>query len=109
MNEVVTRIYELIAQSGITKNELAEKIGVSKNVIQYWKKENGYPSLSIIERICEVFNITVEQFFCGMGGEQIKTKQDRFLDEWRMLTSSEKQAIEKVISAFKEAKAVSND
>lgn len=109
MNEIVARIYELIAQSGISKTELANRIGISKNMLQYWKKENGYPSLSIIERICNVFNITVEQFFSGMGNEQEKSNQDRFLNEWRMLTNEEKLAVEKVIAAFKADKAVQND
>ena len=109
MNEVVARIYELIAQSGISKTELANRIGISKNMLQYWKKENGYPSISIIKRICNVFNITVEQFFSGMGNEQEKSNQDRFLNEWRMLTSSEKSTLQKVIATFKEDKAVQND
>ena len=39
MNEIVERIYELIAKSGISKSELSKRIGVSKNMIQYWKKK----------------------------------------------------------------------
>ncbi len=109
MNEIVERIYELIAKSGISKTELSKKIGVSKNVIQYWKMENAMPALSVIERICETFNITVEQFFCGMGVEYKNPLQDKFLDEWRLLNDNEKTAVRKCITAFKADRAVHND
>lgn len=109
MNEIVERIYELIAKSGISKTELSKRIGVSKNMIQYWKKENALPALSVIERICETFNITVEQFFCGMGAEYKNPLQDKFLDEWRLLNDKEKAAVKNCIAAFKANKAVHND
>ncbi len=109
MNEIVTRIYELMAKSGISKVCLADKIGVSRNTIQYWKKANAYPSLNVIEKICEVFNITVEQFFCGMGNKNGENAEEKFLDGWRMLSDLEKSVIERVIIAFKAAKAVQND
>jgi len=108
MNEIVTRIYELLAKSGISKVSLADKIGVSRNTIQYWKKADAYPSLHIIEKICEVFGITSEQFFSGMGKVDNKSEQE-FLDSWRMLTDAEKAVVVKVISVFKEDKAVQND
>ncbi len=109
MNEIVTRIYELMAKSGISKVCLADKIGVSRNTIQYWKKADAYPSLTVIEKICEVFNITVEQFFNGIKSENSESAEEKFLDEWRMLTDLEKSVIERVIVAFKAAKAVQND
>lgn len=109
MNAIVTRIYELMAKCGISKVCLADKIGISRNTIQYWKKEDAYPSLTVIEKICEVLNITVEQFFSGMGNENGKSSEEKFLDSWRMLTVPEKLAVEKVIAAFKATKAVQND
>lgn len=62
MNEIVTRIYKIISHSGLSECEFAKRIGVSKNTIQYWKNENAYPSLAVIEKICEVSGITAEQF-----------------------------------------------
>lgn len=109
MNKIVERIYELIAKSGISKVDLADKIGVSRNTIQNWKKADAYPSLTIIEQICKVFGITTEQFFCGMGNKNADNLEAKFLDAWRMLTDNEKAAVEKVISVFKEDKAVKND
>ncbi len=109
MNEIVARIYELMEKSGISKVCLADKIGVSRNTIQYWKRADAYPSVLVVEKICNVFGITPEQFFNGMGDQRGERAEEKFLGAWRMLTESEKAAIIKVISVFKEDKAVQND
>lgn len=109
MNDIVAKIYELIAESGISKTELAKRIGVSKDVIQYWKRENAYPAVPVIKRICEVFDISVEQFFCGMGRTDKISEEDKFLNSWRLLTDNEKRLISDAIVVFNEAKAAHND
>ena len=39
MNEIATRIFNLIAEKGMSQTELAKKVGISKNTIQNWKNE----------------------------------------------------------------------
>lgn len=102
MNEIVSRIYELMAKGGISKTYLADKIGVSRNTIQNWKKLDSMPSLAIIERICGVFNITVEQFFSGIGGNGDNNSDREFIDAWRMLSDRERAAVVNVIETFKQ-------
>ncbi len=108
MNDIVARIYELIAQSGLKKSVFADKIGVSRNTVQNWKKNDSLPSLEVIERICKLFDITMEQFFCGVGRSESKKEEEKFLDALRMLNDAEKLAVKYCISAFKTAKAVKN-
>lgn len=60
MNDIVSRIYELISQSGMSKSSFADKIGISRNTVQNWKKLNSLPPLNVILKICGLFNITVE-------------------------------------------------
>lgn len=104
MNRVVERINELRIKSGLSKVALAKKIGVSANTIGNWSKTDSMPTLAVIERICEVTNVTLEQFFCGIDCGVDTGLTDRFLDEWRVLSETEKVAIEKVIDAFNELK-----
>lgn len=104
MNDIVNRIYELLSHSGMKKKEFAEKIGVSRNTIQNWKKADSMPTLSVIERICEVLHITVEQFFAGMGNPEVENAEREFLGAWRMLTEKEKSAISVVLETFREAR-----
>ena len=109
MNDIVSRIYELISQSGMSKSSFADKIGISRNTVQNWKKLNSLPTLNVILKICGLFNITVEQFFCGVGRLDGKNQEEKFLDNWRMLNDAEKLAIRNCLAAFKVDKAVEND
>ena len=104
MNDIVSRIYELLAHSGMKKKEFAEKIGVSRNTIQNWKNADSMPTLSVIERICEVFHVTVEQFFSGIGNPEVENSEREFLGAWRMLTEKEKSAVSVVLETFREAR-----
>lgn len=104
MNSIVARINELRVKSGFSKAALAEKIGVTPTTIGNWSKMDSMPTLAVIERICEVTGVTLNQFFCGMRGESEAAEEDKFLDEWRMLAQNEKKAVEQVIDAFIELK-----
>ncbi len=106
MNDVIERIEELRRGKGITQKDLAKAIGISKSAVYKWGKSSSFPSLENIESICRIFNITVEQFFSGLGNENGESSEEKFLDSWRMLTDLEKSAIERVIAAFKDDKAV---
>ena len=104
MNSIVARINELRVKSGLSKAALAESIGVTPTTIGNWSKMDSMPTLAVIERICEVTGVTIEQFFSGMKDESEVTPEDKFLDEWRVLTKTEKSAIDKVMDAFIELK-----
>lgn len=104
MNNIVARVNELRVKSGLSKAALAEKIGVTPTTIGNWSKMDSMPTLAVIERICEVTGITIQQFFSDMRGEGEVTPEDKFLDAWRMLTKTEKAAIDKVMDAFIELK-----
>ena len=101
MNVIIQRIDELRAQKGMTQNELAGLIGVSANSVYHWRKEGVMPTLANIEKICEVVGITVEQFFQGIDTNTSSSVNDAFLKEWQALSKEEKDAVVKVIKAFK--------
>ncbi len=109
MNQVVERIEVLRRRKGITQKDLAKAIGISKSAVYKWGKSSALPSLENIENVCKVFGITTEQFFNGIKSENSESKEEKFLDEWRMLSVPEKLAVEKVIAAFKAVKGVQND
>ena len=104
MNGIVARINELRIKSGLSKAALAKSIGVTPTTIGNWSKKDSMPTLAVIERICEVTGVTIQQFFTGMRDESEVTPEDKFLDEWRMLTETEKAAIDKAMDAFIELK-----
>lgn len=109
MNKVVKRIDEFRKMKGLSKKALMKKMGVAPSTFNSWYYSDITPSLSNIENVCFALEITTEQFFSGIDNENGKSKEEKFIEQWRMLTVSEKLAIEKVIAAFKSIKAVRND
>ncbi len=109
MNSIVKRIDELRKLKGMSKSAMADKSGVPRSTINNWYYADGAPSLTNLENICVALEVTTEQFFSSMGNENEKSSEEKFLDQWRMLTEPEKLAVEKVIAAFKATKAVQND
>lgn len=109
MNEVVKRIDELRKLKGLTKKELMKKMGVPASTCNSWYYSDSMPSLSNIDNVCKALGITCEQFFSGLNGANTTKSEAKFLDNWRLLSTSEKLAVEKVIAAFKDIKAVQND
>lgn len=109
MNAVVERIDELRKKKGFTKKALMTAMDVAPSTFNSWYYSDITPSLNNIENVCNALNITIEQFFSGMSSENGKSSEEKFLDSWRMLTDKEKLAVNNVIAAFKEDKAVDND
>lgn len=91
MNEVATRISKLISEKGMSQSELAKRVGISKNTVQNWKKDTVYPSLAVIEKICEATGISVEQFFYGMGRREELNAGEKLLDSWRLLNDEKRR------------------
>ena len=54
------RLKELRISKGLTQEELAEKIHVSRSAICKWEMGNGIPSDPNIEGLCEFFNVEEE-------------------------------------------------
>ncbi len=62
---------------GITQDELAEYLGVSKAAVSKWETETTYPDILMLPRLASYFNITIDEL---MGYEpQLDTRQIREL------------------------------
>ena len=58
-----TRIKEFRAREGLTQEQLAEKIGVSRQTILYIERGQYNPSLNLVFKICKVLRCKVEELF----------------------------------------------
>ncbi len=60
-------------KKGMTQSELARELGIAQNTISSWEKGNRTPNLGDIERLCEVYGVSLSSFL---------TKQDKDLPEF---------------------------
>lgn len=67
MNQYVTGavIKNLREKNHLTQVELANKLNVSDKTISKWETGKGYPDISLLEPIAEVFGISVTELISG--------------------------------------------
>ena len=67
MNQYVTGavIKELREKYHLTQAELAEKLNVSDKTVSKWETAKGYPDISLLEPIANVFGISVTELISG--------------------------------------------
>ena len=64
MREYITNsVYTLRAKKGLTQEELAEKIGITRQTIISIEKGNYTPSVLLALKIAAVFRTSVEDIF----------------------------------------------
>ncbi|RLD32019.1 MAG: transcriptional regulator [Bacteroidetes bacterium] len=61
--KLYNRIALLRSERGISRKELADKIGVNFQTVGYLEREEYNPSLDLAFRISEVFGLPVEYIF----------------------------------------------
>ena len=69
MNQYVTGavIKELREKYHMTQSELAEKLNVSDKTVSKWETAKGYPDISLLEPIAEVFGVSVTELLSGQA------------------------------------------
>lgn len=55
------KLQELRKQNGITQEELASKLYVSRTAISKWESGRGYPSIDSLKLIAQYFSVTVDE------------------------------------------------
>ena len=79
------KIQELRKQKGLTQEELAEKLYVSRTAISKWESGRGYPNIESLKAIAKFFSVTVDELLSTdevltIAVEDNKRKEKRFRD-----------------------------
>ena len=64
------KLQELRKQKGLTQEELAESLFVSRTAVSKWESGRGYPSIDSLKAIAKFFSVTVDEL---LSGDQIIT------------------------------------
>lgn len=60
------KLQELRKQRGLTQEQLAEKLYVSRTAVSKWESGRGYPSIDSLKEIAKFFSVTVDELLsCG--------------------------------------------
>ena len=68
--ELNEKLQQLRKQKGLTQEELAQALYVSRTAISKWESGRGYPSIDSLKAIAKFFGISVDEL---LSGEQLLT------------------------------------
>jgi len=68
------KIHQIRKMSGMTQEELAEKMNVSRQTISKWETGASAPDLENAIRLCELFQISLDDFMKGKQSMEDETK-----------------------------------
>ena len=74
-------IAELRKQNKLTQEQLAEKLGITKNAVSKWERGLGLMDLSLLKPLSEILNVSVTEILNGekFDKEEINSKSEELL------------------------------
>lgn len=70
---IADRIQQLRKAKGISQEELADKLGVSRQAVSKWESEQSTPDVEKIILLSEYFEVTTDYLMKGIEAEQTET------------------------------------
>lgn len=80
------------AERGLNQQELAERLGVSRNTVAGWETGHSRPDLDLVPEICKALRIPLSQFFQVRSGLTLPEK--RLLDTFRDMEEGDREIIQ---------------
>lgn len=62
------KIYECRKKAGFTQEELAEKLGVSRQAVSKWESDLAFPETEKILELCKLFHVSADELLFGQEG-----------------------------------------
>ena len=63
--EFCEKLQELRKNKGLTQEELAEALFVSRTAISKWESGRGYPSIDSLKELSRFFSVTIDELICS--------------------------------------------
>lgn len=79
------KLKKLRADNGLTQEELAEKLYVTRTAISKWESNRGYPNIDALKAISEFFSVSIDDLLSSnelltIAEKVSKEKETRFKD-----------------------------
>ncbi len=76
--EFCEKLQELRKGRGLTQEELAEAIYVSRTAISKWESGRGYPSIDSLKEISKFFSVSIDDLLSGEKLLSLAEKESKF-------------------------------
>ena len=79
------KLQELRKKKGLTQEELAQMLFVSRTAVSKWESGRGYPNIESLKAIAKLYNVSIDELLSGdelltIAEEDTKAKEDHSRD-----------------------------
>ena len=95
------RLSALRKQAGLSQTEFADKVGITRAMVDYYERRATNPSADFIVKAAAVLGCTTDEVL-GVGGKTAgkagrKSKLDRYVEQIKALPRAEQQYVVKFL------------
>ena len=100
MFDVLARITELRKARGWSVYHLAKLSGIPQSTIATWYQKNLYPPIDKLEMLCQVFGISLTEFFSDGSLFSAGPEHKKLLQKWTLLFPKQKAILLSLMDTF---------
>ena len=78
------KLKSLRGQNGITQDELAEKLCVTRTAVSKWENDRGLPTIDTLKRIAELFGVTLDELISDDDVRSARLAEERAAKRFRI-------------------------
>ena len=97
---IIECIEQLNAERGWSLYELSKRADIAEATVYTWKRKNKSPSMSVLEKVCNSYGITLYQFFNGFHDPELTEEQNHLIAQWSNLEPEERDVIKQLINVL---------
>lgn len=86
--EIANRLLQYRKRMGLSQEELAEKIGVSRQAVSKWERAEASPDTDNLIELSKVYGVTLDEMLRG-GAEEAQTAEESAADKMENTASSD--------------------
>ncbi len=101
--DIKEKIDSLRKEKGWTKCRLAKELGISPaSVFNWYNKWNYSPSRETLDNICDVFGVSITEFYTDIQVEGLTKKEIQVLELFRSLPQAKQDNAIAILKMLKE-------
>lgn len=93
-------------KKGLSRQQIAEKMGVTRNTVFNWETDRNCPDLRIVPKLCDLLGITVPDLFPDSSPEILTPDEHQLLQNYRRLSQTSRHLACRILSAMHEEEAL---
>ena len=79
------KLKQLRKEAGLTQEQAAEKLSVTRSAIARWETDKGIPDITNLIAISDLYGVTLDELIKGDEKVEQKVKTDAKAKKWHML------------------------